>query len=290
MLKVILNLEASDDQRRRAVQDGAILFYSSSRASEALCGLARDMVCEAFGALDPEHAQEGMAVERFVDIVGPLKSAFTNAPQTKERLRAHLLSMGVDPTTTYFDVPRLRVVPHSDYLSAGVSYAYKAHRDIWYSSPAAQLNWWLPVWDVTPDKTMVFYPGYWDRPINNTSEDFDYGEWVRIGRAVAASQIKEDTRKHPLPLQDLTPDEEFRFGATAGDLVLFSASQLHATAPNTSDATRYSLDFRTVNIEDLRRARGGPNIDCRARGSTLGDFLRVDDLSPIELTSDLSLA
>ena len=75
-----------------------------------------------------------------------------------------------------------------------------------------------------------------------------------------------------------------------GDLVLFSASQLHATAPNTSDATRYSLDFRTVNIEDLRAGRGGPNIDCRARGSTLGDFLRVDDLRPIELTSDLEIA
>ena len=290
MLKIILNLEASDDRRRQTVQDGAILLYSGSPESIALANLARDMVSEAFDGRDPEHAQEDLAVEDFVQIVGPMKSRFTNAPETKERLRAYLLAMGVDPTVTYFDVPRLRVVPHSDYLSAGVSYAYKAHRDIWYSSPTAQLNWWLPVWDVTTDKSMVFYPTYWDTPIPNTSEDFDYGEWVRIGRAAAASQIKEDTRKHPLPLKALTPAEEFRYGAKAGDLVLFSASQLHATAPNTSDATRYSLDFRTVNIEDLRKGRGGPNIDCRSRGSTLGDFLRVDDLSPIELTADLEVA
>lgn len=282
MLDIIFSFADSDSQRRKLVFEGAILFCPATDESRSLCNSAREYVREAFGELDPEHAQESMQVERFVEIVGPLKSRFTNASATKESVRAFLVSLGVDPETTYFDVPRLRVVPHSSYLTAGVSYAYRAHRDTWYSSPPSQINWWLPVWQVTPARAMTFYPSYWERPVPNTSEDFDYDEWKRVARGAAQSQIKQDARKHPLPMQEFAREEEFRYGAAVGDFLVFSAAHLHATVPNTSGATRYSIDFRTINIEDLRRSEGAPNVDSRARGSTLGDFLRVKDFHPIE--------
>src|SRR5687768_2317791 len=136
MLKILFNPDVDDKRRRELVYDGSIVFYAASPASRALCEHARRMVREAFGDLDPEHAQERLPVEEFVKLVGPLKSRFTNDAETKRLLRAYLVEMGIDPQTTYFDVPRLRVSPHSDYLSAGVSYAYKPHRDIWYSSPS----------------------------------------------------------------------------------------------------------------------------------------------------------
>jgi hypothetical protein len=290
MLKVVLNQKGGDAQRRKMVFDGALLFYSASPASSALCDWAKQTVREAFGDLDPEHAQEHLSVQQFVSIVGALKTRFTNAAETKRLLKAYLVEMGVDPEVTYFDVPRLRVVPHSDYLSSGVSYAYKAHRDIWYSSPTSQLNWWMPVWDVTTERTMAFFPNYWDKQMENTSADFDYGEWTRVGRALAASQIGQDTRKHPLPLHPVTTEDEFRYATSSGEAVVFSACHLHATVPNTSDKTRFSLDFRTVNLADIRNLQGGLNVDCKARGSTLGDFLRVDDLQPIELDNKLETA
>jgi len=280
-MRWLFNPDARDVDRRKLLYQGAILFYSTSPASLALCAHARAMAKEAFGALDPEHAQEHLEQEKFVSVVGPLKSNFTNDRDTKRLVCAYLMEQGVDPEATYFDVPRLRVVPHSDYLTAGVSYAYKAHRDIWYSSPSAQVNWWLPVWDVTPDRTMAFYPRYWDKKLKNSSAGFDYAEWVDVGRKLATSQLKSDARNHPLPLEELSSDEEFRFGAAAGNAILFSAAHLHATAPNTSDRTRYSMDFRTVDVEDLRNGVGAPNIDSESRGSTLGDFLRVSDLRPM---------
>jgi hypothetical protein len=286
MLTVRFNAELTDMDRRKLIYEGTILFYSASPASRALCNHARAMVKEAFTGYDPEHAQEHLEVEKFVAVVGPLKTRFTNDKETKRLVCDYLREQNVDPKTTYFDVPRLRVGPHSDYLTAGVSYAYKAHRDIWYSSPAAQINWWLPVWDVTPDRTMAFYPRFWDKGIRNSSADFDYGEWMSSGRALASSQIKADTRKHPVPLEDLSRHDEFRFGAAMGNAIVFSASHLHATVPNTSGVTRYSLDFRTIDLGDYRAGLGGPNVDCRSRGTTLGDFLSVSDLRPIEQVSE----
>ena len=200
-----------------------------------------------------------MPVEEFVRRAGPLKTRFTNDLHTKELIRDVLCEFGCDPNDTYFDVPRLRIVPAGGYLSSGVSYAYKAHRDIWYASPTAQVNWWMPVFDVTGERAMSFFGDYWAKTLPNSSADFDYGEWCSVGRKMASSQIKEDTRKHPLPVNDPDPASELRICGTKGDMIMFSASQLHATAPNDSPVTRFSIDFRTIALSDLASKRGAPN-------------------------------
>jgi hypothetical protein len=143
------------------------------------------------------------------------------------------------------------------------------------------VNWWMPVFAVTGARAMSFYSEYWHTPLPNSSADFDYGEWCSVGRKMATSQIKEDTRKHPLPKNDPDPASELRLCGTKGDMILFSASQLHATAPNESDVTRFSIDFRTVALSDLASGRGAHNVDSRATGSTLGDFLHATDFAPI---------
>jgi len=282
LIRTIFNFDGTDDERRELLFDGALLFDAATPASTALIGHAQDLAREAFGDIDPLHAQEHLGVESFIDLVGPLKTRFTNGERTKELVREYMLSLGMDLHDTYFDVPRLRVVPHSEYLTAGVSYAYKAHRDQWYGGPWQQLNYWMPVWPVTTDNAMVMYPLRWDKPCANSSGDFDYDEWTTVHRPAAEKQVTKDTRKHPLPLEQLAESEELRYAAQAGDVLIFAGAQLHATAPNTSDETRFSIDFRTVSLEDLEQGRGAPNIDSAAKGTTLVDYLRGDDFAPLE--------
>jgi hypothetical protein len=288
MVGIVLNHDLGCQDRRNLVFDGQLLVYSRRDATAALANHAIAMISEMLAPADAERAQFELPVEQFIERVGPLKSRFTNDLQTKKLVRDVLLSFGCNLETTYFDVPRLRVVPHGGYLSSGVSYAYKAHRDIWYSSPTAQVNWWMPVFDVTAERAMSFFPEYWDKPVPNSSADFDYGEWCRVGRTMATSQVKEDTRKHPLPLAQVETRSELRIAGTKGDMILFSAAQLHSTAPNQSGLTRFSIDFRTINLDDLDNGRGAPNIDSQATGTTLGDFLRASDFEPID--ADRSVA
>jgi hypothetical protein len=279
MVGIYLNHALSCDERRQRIFAGHLLLYSRIAATAALADHARAMITQALAPFDPEHAQESLPVEQFVERVGALKTRFTNDATTKQRVRDVLVAFGCDLDTTWFDVPRLRVVPHGGYLSSGVSYAYKAHRDTWYSSPGAQVNWWMPVYDVTDERAMSFFPEYWSTPVANSSQEFDYDEWCRVGRQLATSQIGADTRKHPLPDQPVETRSELRVAGTVGDLILFSAAQLHSTAANVSGRTRFSIDFRTLHAQDLEAGRGAPNIDARPRGSTLGDFLRASDFS-----------
>jgi hypothetical protein len=60
--------------------------------------------------------------------------------------------------------------------------------------------------------------------------------------------------------------------------ILFSGSQQHATVPSTSTRTRFSIDLRTVHINDVAAGIGAPNIDSECSGTTRGDYLRCSDL------------
>jgi hypothetical protein len=55
--------------------------------------------------------------------------------------------------------------------------------------------------------------------------------------------------------------------------------------PNTSGRTRYSIDFRTVHLDDARANQGAPNVDSACTGTTMGDYLRCTDLA--HLPADL---
>src|SRR5690606_23038728 len=67
--------------------------------------------------------------------------------------------------------------------------------------------------------------------------------------------------------------------APPGGPLLFSASHLHSSIPNTSNETRFSIDFRVVNLKDLRTLDGAPNLDCKCTGSAIDDYLRAGDLT-----------
>jgi hypothetical protein len=269
----------SEPERRKKLYEGQLVVLSPRPNSIKLCEFARQMIEEAFAGRDPLLAQFDMPVEKYVEIVAPLKPKFIHHPKTMELLRDLVSEFGCSLDDTYVDVPRLRMVTSNAYLTAGVGYAHHAHRDTWYSAPMQQLNWWLPIYPIESESSMAFHPRYFSEPVPNSSNEFNYYEWNSVGRKNAAQQIKEDTRKQPKATAPVESDPQIRLICPPGGIVLFSAAQLHSTVPNTSGRTRYSIDFRTVNLSDLRQGSGAANIDSACTGTSLRDFRRGADLA-----------
>jgi len=119
---------------------------------------------------------------------------------------------------------------------------------------------------------------YWTQPVKNGSHDYNYQEWNRTSRQIAAQQIGVDTRKQPRPEEPMELDPQIRVVAPVGSILLFSAAQMHSTVPNTSGRTRFSIDFRTVHSDDALARRGARNIDSDCTGTCMGDYLRGTDL------------
>ncbi len=279
-------LPDTDEARRELIYSGALVALEATPQSKAFCDLAWDMICEAFDPIDPAEAQDKLSLERFVEIVAALKPRYTHSSKAKELLASLIASYGCDPAETYFDLPKLRVVTHSGWLTAGVGYAYKAHRDVWYSCPPSQNNWWLPITPIVSECSLAFFPRYWDEPVENSSGGFDAFEWNANGRASAATHVKSDPRNHPTLTQPVDLSEEVRVVGGPASALIFSAAQLHATVPNTAGRTRFSIDFRTAHVDDLRAKHGAHVIDSKSTGSTIHDFNNAADLSPVP--SDVS--
>ncbi len=281
MNTVYLDSPMSDEARRQRIYQGQLFVFSPRPSTKALTEFARELIEEAFAPLDPRKAQYSLSVEEFVEIAAPLKPRFIHHPKTQELLLNVLEDFGCDMNQTYFDVPRMRIATSNNYLNAGVAYPLHPHRDSWYASPLSQLNWWLPVYEIESESSFAFHPHYWDKPIKNGSHDYNHYEWNRTGRKDAAKHIKADTRKQPKAEEPVNLDPQVRLVCPPGGLILFSGAQFHTTVTNTTGLTRFSVDFRTANINEFSVKGGAPNMDSEPTGTTLFELRRASDLAPV---------
>jgi hypothetical protein len=281
MNTIFFDSHMSDAVRRQHLYNGQLFVFSPCPSSVAFCEFAREMIQEAFGSLEPTTAQYNMPVEQYAAILAELKPKFIHHPRSKQLLQGILKELGCDLSKTYFDVPRMRTATSDAYLTSGIAYAFHPHRDTWYSAPFCQLNWWLPIYDIQESNALAFHPRYWSQPVRNGSSRYNYYEWNKDSRRNAAQHIKTDTRDQPRPEEPMELDPQVRAICRTGGMILFSGAQMHSTVPNTSGYTRFSIDFRTVHIDDVVAKRGAPNIDSACTGTTLRDFLCGTDLSPI---------
>ncbi|GAA3246871.1 hypothetical protein [Nonomuraea helvata] len=285
---VYSNSNVDDETRRGLIFQGQVFVYSASPATRELIAFAQEMIAEAFGPLNPQTAQFDMLVEDYTRLLAELKPKFIHHPRCQELLPAVFEDFGYDLANTYYDVPRLRTSTSDNYLTSGISYAYHPHRDCWYSAPFSQVNWWIPVYEVVRENVMAFHPRYFDLPVRNGSARYDYAVWNSVDRPNAPKHIYSDTRQQPRPEEPIELEPQVRIVPEPGGVIMFSGAQLHSTVPNTSGRTRFSIDFRTVHIDDVRTRRGAPNVDAACLGTTLRDFRRATDLEPIP--EELALA
>lgn len=266
----------TDDERRERLFRGEIFIYSPTQHTLALIEHARTMIEQAFGSRNPEFAQYNMDVADFASLLGKMKPAFIHHPRSKQILSAMLDGLGADIAKTYFDVPKMRSATSDDYLTTGIAHAFPPHRDCWYAGPFSQINYWMPVYPLTPDNGMAFYPEYFENPIKNNSEVYNYYRWNK-SRATAHLDLDGSSRIAPEAKESVTDALQVRYVVPPGGLIVFAGAQLHQSLPNASGRTRYSIDFRTVHYDDVAQGRGVPNVDTACEGTALRDFLRATD-------------
>jgi hypothetical protein len=195
-------------------------------------------------------------------------------PQVKRLIAVGLEEVGVDPERTYWDRIHLRIVPPAagerQIGTIGV------HRDTWGSNLLSQTNWWLPIRPLAAERTIAFYPSYWSRPIENTSAGWNLDE-VRERRRKG----DRDVPIVPEPTEPVDTGSELRVVIEPGDLLCFSGAHLHASVPNTTTEARCSVELRTVNVDDIARGRGAPDLDGRAPLVPLEWFKSMTDGRPL---------
>jgi hypothetical protein len=283
MVNVHIDPSFTDEERRRRVYLGDIIVYTNVPEVAKFARFTREVITSAMAPDEPTTVHSRRAPAKLADLLITLKPWFIHHPDSIAHVRRIATALGSLPEDTFADVPKLRTAFPSGGLSTGIAYAFQAHRDTWYAAPPQQVNWWMPIWPARSDNVMEFYPRWFDRARENNSSNYNYyvaNEWR--GRIRDFSGNK-DTRVHPAAVVPIDEDEtRLCLVPPVGGIMLFSGDHLHASIPNTSPLTRYSVDFRTVHIADVRDGIGAPRVDARSAGTSLRDFRRLTDLTDVD--------
>jgi hypothetical protein len=274
-MTVYVDPDLTDVELRQALYGGDLIVLTRLRSVSDLVDHAREQLAELFGPHDPEHAHEYFGPVEMARILGGWKPRFIHHARSKKLVCDIIAEAGLPAEYTHYDVPRPRTSFPQGHLTTGVAFAFPWHRDVWYSAPAQQLNWWLPIFPVRPDNSMSFDLQKFDRAVPNTSDTFDYYR-NNTHRLTTASSVTKEQQARPGAI-DHQPAHELIVLPPPGSILLFSGAQLHTSIPNTSGLARYSIDFRTIDVRDLLNERGAALVDVQCTGTSVRDFRNIGD-------------
>jgi hypothetical protein len=261
------------EELQRCLYKGDLAVFTGLSAVADIVAFTAAQLRGLFSPHDPEDAHVHFTPIEVAALLGQWKPRFIHDETAQSLVRAVIQEAGFSGDSTHYDLPKPRTAFPVGHLETGIAFAFPWHRDTWYSAPPQQINWWLPIFDVQRDNAMKFDLEMFGTPVTNDSENFDYYR-VNRQRITTASQIKVETQSRPSAV-DHVANDEFVMLLRPGSVMAFSGAHLHATIANTSDRSRYSLDFRTVDRRDVAQRIGAPLVDVRCTGTSLRDFLSV---------------
>ena len=247
---------------KKSVYGGTVYIVPATAATLELVNFAKRKI---------KSAQE--SEKNIGNAVLEVRHILTQPDTARSFIATITKDFNLDARNTVFDVLRLRHVEDKGHMDPAKKPAYSVHRDTWYANPQCQINWWIPLHDLDEKQSFKFFPHFFDRPIGNTSDTFDYKRWINEGGF--QSETPRNPARYPTSTSEPVDKDTTAFSAKAGDIIIFAASHLHQTCLNDTGKPRFSIDFRTVDIDDKVKGRGAPDVDNNSQGDATVDYLRL---------------
>lgn len=250
----------SDNERSNILFAGDLIIYKNISHIFALISWMTNLLEQAFDGLAPTTAQTYLDPATFLNITTALQEIAQKSEAGRELFFKALQECGVDLNNTYYDHFPLRIVPYGTTHGGARNSFIRPHRDTWGSNIHSQINWWAPIYELEESRTIAIYPKYWIHPIANDTEEWRFSKHMQSRRNTPEG-LKAPYPSAPSPQETIDESEAVRVMIEPGDVLSFSSAHLHGSVPNTSNQTRYSVEMRTLNREDLQAGRSAPNVD-----------------------------
>lgn len=263
-MKIIrVDSPVSDRERANIIFSGDLLIHNNINVMHDLIKHTHTLLKNALDTLHPTTAQAQLTPDFFLKKTSAAQSIFRSSEKYRLLFFNALEECGVNLGNTYFDHFPLRVVPYGTTHGGARNSFIGHHRDTWGSNIHSQINWWAPIYELEASRTIAIYPKYWTEPLTNTTGEWTFEKHIE-SRQKTPSGLKAPYPSAPSPLAAVDEVGVVKVILKPGDVLSFSSAHLHGSVPNTSNRTRYSVEMRTINQEDLIVGRAAPNMDNSA--------------------------
>ncbi|WP_293264996.1 hypothetical protein [Neptunomonas sp.] len=263
-----------DRERNYLLYNGDVIIFEKIPAILELNGYLDRLVQDVFGGLSKCSMLNECSSKQDSSVFGVnierLQNRFRKEPAFADLFRSALKQTGMDIERNYADVLFLRCV--APLLKKNIHRGRIAHhRDTWGSNIQQQVNWWSSLYPTSDENTLVFYPEYWDTPVENSTSEWSYSDFCK-----ARSLAKQKGLSHinypyaPEVTQSVLSNKSLSIVTSPGDLVCFSSAHLHGSTEAPRGSCRFSIELRTfaerstdLNIppKNIDNANGEPRYD-----------------------------
>ena len=275
-----LALPCRPDDFHQRIYRGQIIAIDAQPAMAELVRFTQAFLQDAMSAHHPTHIHRHWTQAQQAEHFTRLQQQFHQAPEVKRLWVTLMESLGLDLAGLACDRLHLRFQPpqptNSSPCRARATATIAFHRDTWGSNLYAQTNWWAPIYPISAGRTFALYPHLWDRPLRNSSAEFDLPAVLERSRTSGRNSVDAD-QAIPHLLEAVDSREGQPVVIDPGSIIAFSGAHAHAGVTNRTELTRISFETRTVWIDDLRHGRGAPNVDGHATWMSPGFFQRLSD-------------
>ena len=258
------NAPVSDEDRTEINFQGDLLIYQNIPAMHELIAYADGLLRDVLDGVEPAEVQHHFSPDEFLQRTTKAQSHFSNSQTPKDLFFKALEQCGVDLESTYYDHFPMRIVPFDKAYDGSQHGVIGHHRDSWGSNIHSQINWWAPLYELEEGRTIAVYPDYWQTPIENNTETWRFEEYLKK-RGEAGMGRRASYPSAPSPQASIDELGVLKVMLDPGDILSFASAHLHASVPNTTKSTRFSVEMRSVNKQDLAHNRAAPNVDNAAK-------------------------
>ena len=262
---------------KKDIFSGKVFVFQRSKTSNDLITQIKNKIQNIYdGEIEKIHY-----LKNSEDISKDIVSKLKNHEDFRKLFSNFLFEIGYNKGETFWDRFVVRVAPAENNLPYREASRINIHRDTWGTNLYQQINWWAPVSNVEEKNTMIFYPDYFDVPVKNTTSTWDLNIYLANRKKgdfsyPSAPQLKEDLpsniKKIPVTIKP-------------GEILCFSGAHLHSSSKEKSENTRISFEIRTICENDLNSSAQAPNVDCDLQWKFPKIFKKINDNSPLKITS-----
>ena len=160
-----------------------------------------------------------------------------------------LKDLNFDIYDTYCDQITIRFSPSIKERGRGLLKPVKPHRDTWASNFQHQINWWIPLHDLSNTNSIFFIPKYFTKKVKNNSKEWNF-ELFKKG------YINSST---PVSIQNFNLVDYKTKKINFGNAFCFSGNHIHGS--NLGNLRRLNIETRTLCKKDVIKFDLPKNVD-----------------------------
>ena len=232
------NKSIRNEDIKKKIFNGKILILEGFISLNNILSLTKDYFHDFFGESIDNVIKKKINKQINEKSIKEFQNFIKDSSEIRNFFIRFMKEVNFDIKDTYADKITFRYSPKKNEKSIGLLKPALPHRDTWASCIQNQINWWLPLHNVTKQNSIFFLPDYFSMNVLNNSGKWSFDEFKK----------KKNYPSSPYSNHEFKNKDFLKINLKVGQVLCFSGHHIHGS--QIGGKRRLNLETRTFCSKD----------------------------------------